>query len=303
MVRIQGLRCQDVACNLCRGSESKHLFTVHSFNVVKCLNCGLVYLNPMPYPEDIANVYDSREYYCKKGHQDETPLGYADYAMLEGHLTFVANELLRPVRHIKTGRLLDVGCSMGIMLNHFRELGWDTYGVDISTYATEYARDQLGLKIFTGVVEKLDLPESYFDLVTMVLTIEHIPSPRDTLEALHRLMKPGAVIIVATHDIDGPWPRIVKGRWRHLNVPEHLYFFSKSTLKRMLEETGFSTFRITETATIAAATSNETLLRAPIRFLHRYRLMTRVAPVLRSLHAINRMLNLSDDVTLYSRRV
>ena len=300
---MQDLRCQHVACNLCRGSESKHLFSARSFNVVKCLNCGLVYLNPMPYPEDIAKVYDTHQYYCNKGDQEGSPLGYADYAMLEGHLTFVADELLRPVRHIKTGRLLDVGCGMGLMLNHFRELGWDTYGIDVSTYATEYARNQLGLKVFTGVVDELDLPESFFDVVTMALVIEHIPNPKGMLEAIRRLMKPGAVIIIATHDIDGLWPRIVKGRWRHFNIPEHVHFFSKSTLKRMLEDTGFFTFRMTETATLSAVTSDSTGLYAPIRLLHRYGLVRQAAPLLRGVHALARLLNLSDGVTTYSRKV
>jgi len=300
---MEDIRCQEVACNLCRGSKFKHLFTVGSFRVVKCLNCGLAYLNPMPHPEDITRIYDTHEYYCNKGVKKDTPLGYPDYLMLEEHLIFVADELLRPIKGIKTGRLLDVGCGMGIMLNHFRELGWDTYGIDVSTYATEYARNELGLNVFTGAVDKIDLPENYFDLTTMVHVIEHIPNPKGTLEALHRLMKPGGIIIVATHDISGLWPRVVRGRWRHLNIPEHLYFFSKNTLNRMLRDTGFRTFRVTETATLASVTSDGTGLYAPIGLLHRCGLIRQAAPLLRSLHAVVRMLNLSDGVTIYSRRV
>jgi len=268
------------------------------------MNCGLVYLNPMPCPEDITKIYDTDAYYSGEQSHCGIALGYPNYAMLEGHLRFVADELLRPVKHrMRRGRVLDVGCGMGLMLSRFRELGWDTYGVDVSTYATEYARKQLGLKVFTGVVEDLDFPEGYFDMVTMVLTIEHVPNPRGILEALQRLMKPGAVIIITTHDIAGLWPRIVRGRWRHLNVPEHLYFFSKGTLKRLLEKTGFHTFRVTETATVASVTSDNTGLYAPVRLLHNYGLMSKMAPFLRGLHAVARMLNLADGVTTYSQRV
>jgi len=137
----------------------------------------------------------------------------------------------------------------------------------------------------------------------MILTIEHVPSPKDVLETIHRLMKPGAILVISTHDIGGLWPRIVKGRWRHLNVPEHLYHFSKNTLKHLLENTGFHTFRATETATVASVTSDGTGLYAPIRFLHRYGLVRQVAPLLRSWHTIARMLNLSDGVTTYSQRI
>ena len=303
MLKCEWLRRQDVACNLCNGNESRNLFTVLSFNVVKCMKCGLVYLNPMPHPEDITRIYDTVDYYCNKNIQQDNTLGYPDYLMLEEHHTFVADELLRPLRDIKPGKVLDVGCGMGTMLKRFGELGWDTYGVDCSTYAASYARNELGLKVFVGVVDELDLPENYYDLVTMVHVIEHVSDPRSTLKTLYRLMKRGGIIIIATHDICGLWPRIARDRWRHLNVPEHLYFFSKNNLRRMLGDTGFHTFRITETATIAAVTGDNTGLYAPIRLLYRYGLIKQVIPLLRGWHAIARKLNISDGVTVYSRRV
>jgi len=125
--------------------------------------------------------------------------------------------------------------------------------------------------------------------------------PRKTKIKLE-LLKPGGVIVVATHDMSGLWPRIVGERWRHLNIPEHLYFFSKKNLNRMLGDTGFCTFRLTETATLAAVTSN-TGLYAPIRLLYRYGLIKQVAPLLRGWHTVARKLNVSDGVTAYSRRV
>lgn len=135
------ISCQSVTCNLCQDDVCQHLFTVRSFNVVKCLNCGLVYLNPMPRPEDISKIYDTEEYYSATESHDGLTLGYPNYVMLKDHLRFVADELLNPLKRVKKGRLLDVGCGMGFMLSRFRELGWNTYGVDVSTYATEYARN------------------------------------------------------------------------------------------------------------------------------------------------------------------
>ena len=299
---MQNIRCSEVVCNLCQGRQTKHLFTVRSFNVVKCLNCGLVYLNPMPCAGDISRIYDTVEYYCNRESKQDASSGYPDYMMLTDHLAFVANELLRPVKYLKKGKLLDVGCGMGLMLDHFRKLGWDTYGIDISTYATEYARNQLGLKVYTGSVGDINLPKNCFDVVTMVLTIEHIPNPSATLKSIRRLLKPGGIVIIATHDINGLLPRIVKHRWRHIDVPEHLYFFSKDTLKRMLQQARLRTFDITETATLGSVTSSNTGVSTPVRLLRRYGLLKRVAPLLRNYHTFARILNLSDGITIYAQR-
>jgi ubiquinone/menaquinone biosynthesis C-methylase UbiE len=248
----------------------------------------------------MMRVYDSHDYYFSGGKQTEMFYGYPDYTKLQKHLYFVADELMRPVRNIAPGKLLDVGCGMGFMLKRFQELGWESYGVDISSYATEYARSELGLNAYTGTIDKIEFPESYFDLVTMVLTVEHMPDPKNALETLHRLMKPDAIIIIATHDIDGLWPKISKSKWQHLFVPEHLFFFSHATLKRLLKEVGFDIFKTTETATLASVTGDGHGLQTPIRLIHEHNLERIAVPILRGFHVVARQLNLSDEVTIYA---
>jgi len=248
----------------------------------------------------MMKVYDSHDYYFNDGKQTDMFCGYPDYTKLKRHLRLVADELVHPIQHIKPGKLLDVGCSMGFMLRRFQELGWESYGMDVSSYATEYARNELKLNVSTGTIDKLDFPDNYFDLVTIVLTIEHMPDPRSVLQKLHKLMNKDSIIIVATHDFDGLWPRLARSKWQHLFVPEHLFFFTKSTLKRLLEETGFNIVKITETATLASVTGDGEGLRTPIKLMHQYNLEKIVVPILRSFHAIARKLNYSDQVTIYA---
>ncbi len=297
---MEEIALQYISCNLCGNSRIKVLYQIRAFTIVKCLNCGLVYLNPRPHPEQMMRVYDSHDYYFSGGKQTEMFYGYPDYTKLQKHLYFVADELMRPVRNIAPGKLLDVGCGMGYMLKRFQELGWESYGVDISSYATEYARSELGLNAYTGSIDKFDFPENYFDLVTIVLTIEHMPDPRSSLQTLHKLMKKGATIIIATHDIEGLWPKISRSKWQHLFVPEHFFFFSHGTLKRLLIQIGFDIVKTTETATLASVTGDGHGLRIPIKLIHEYNLEKIAIPMLRCFHAIARQLNLSDEVTIYA---
>ena len=71
----------------------------------------------------------------------------------------------------------------------------------------------------------------------------------------------------------------------------------------MLKCAGFNTVRVTETATLAAVTSDNNGLYTPISLLYRYGLIMQAAPLLRAWHAAARILNISDGVTIYSRKV
>ena len=68
----------------------------------------------------------------------------------------MVGELLRPLKSVTPGVALDVGCSMGIVLDQLRQRGWTPYGVDVSAYATEYARREFGLNVFTGTLDDVD---------------------------------------------------------------------------------------------------------------------------------------------------
>lgn len=299
---MEKIALQHITCNLCSSDRTKTLYQIRSFTIVKCLDCGLVYLNPRPHPEQMMRVYDSYDYYFSDGKQTDLFYGYPDYTKLKRHLYFIADELMYPIRNTTPGKLLDVGCGMGFMLKRFQELGWESYGIDISSYATEYARSELGLNVYTGPINTVDFPDNYFDLITVVLTIEHMPDPRRALQTLHKLMKNDAIIVIATHDINGLWPKISRSKWQHLFVPEHLFFFSHRTLKLLLKDIGFNIIRTTETATLASVTGDGHGLRTPIRLIHEYNLERITVPILRCFHTIARQLNFSDEVTIYAQK-
>ena len=299
-------RLETVACNLCGAEEHSERHVVRGYRIVRCDGCGLTFLNPRPAAAELATIYDTAAYYGGGTDYEDVHLGYPNYLALEAHLAFVVGELLRPLKGMKPGVALDVGCGMGIVLDQLRRRGWSPCGVDVSAYATEYARRELGLDVVTGTIEQLERPPESVDLATMLLTIEHLPDPKGVLEAVHRLLRPGGVLIVATHDVEGVWPKLVGGRWRHFNVPEHTYYFSRQTLTRMASDAGLETFKVAETPTLAAVTDSgdtDTGLYAPIRLLHRTGLLTAAAPALRAMHGLARRLDWSDGITMYARKV
>lgn len=195
--------------------------------IVQCQRCGLVYTDPRPERRDILETYQAVE----------DPLYLEER---EGRvLTFEHH--LKPLEHL-TGPpdhrpLLDVGCYTGVFVEIAARHGWDAWGVEPSRWAVEQAQAQ-GLHVVQGTLDTAGLPEEYFDVVTMWDVIEHVTDPSGTLRRVHRLLKPGGLMVVHTIDIESPFARLMGARWPWL-MEMHIYYFSRGTLRAMLKQCGF----------------------------------------------------------------
>jgi SAM-dependent methyltransferase len=195
--------------------------------IVQCQQCGLVYTDPRPDGGDILETYQAVE----------DPLYIEER---EGRvLTFEHH--LRPLERL-TGPpddrpLLDVGAYTGVFVEIAARHGWDAWGVEPSRWAVERARAR-GLHMVPGTLESADLPAAHFDVVTMWDVIEHLPDPHLALQQARRLLKPGGLLVVHTIDIESLFARLMGPRWPWL-MEMHIYYFSRRTLRAMLEQCGF----------------------------------------------------------------
>jgi SAM-dependent methyltransferase len=107
-------------------------------------------------------------------------------------------------KHFRVERALDVGCAMGFVVEALRELGVDAEGVDVSAYAVDHAapgaRGHLGQ---ASLLERLPFPDSAFDMVTVLETLEHLP-PESVPAAVAELRRVCRGHVVATIPSFGP---------------------------------------------------------------------------------------------------
>jgi SAM-dependent methyltransferase len=87
-------------------------------------------------------------------------------------------------------------------------------------------------------VADLERPEGSYDAVTLWDVIEHLADPAAELRHLHRLMRPGGILAVSTMDVDAAAARLLGRRWPWY-MQMHLFYFSRRTLARLVEQTGF----------------------------------------------------------------
>lgn len=186
---------------------------------------------PRAAAEDLLHLYDRAEYWEGGG----TEAGYESYVEMEPLLlrTFAARlALLEAPR--PGARLLDVGCGPGAGVEAARRAGWDAYGLDSSLQAVSLARRRHGERVRAGTVEDRPFPEGFFDAITSYDLIEHVHAPRKFAASLAALLRPGGRILIATPNCESLLSRLTGRRWVSYKIPEHVIFFSPSTLAEAL---------------------------------------------------------------------
>ncbi|MBN1425180.1 class I SAM-dependent methyltransferase [Candidatus Fermentibacteria bacterium] len=225
-------------CNLCGESTATLVHEgrdrMHpregTYHLLRCSNCGLIFLDPLPPPEEIATFYP-QEYTCFSPAQSR-----GRFRGLEARRGI--RRLCRAVTGVAPhpGRILDVGCGTGDFLAGMRDLGWDVQGVEPNSHAAGYARTVNRLRVEERpFADGLFAPES-FDVVTLWHVLEHVPDPAQTLGATARLLRRGGSAVITVPNVESWDARLFGPHWAGLDVPRHLFLFPREVLRRYLEE-------------------------------------------------------------------
>ncbi|MDP8266735.1 MAG: methyltransferase domain-containing protein [Candidatus Aceula meridiana] len=216
-------------------TQAGYKITDHStdgpIRIISCLRCGLSFLNPKLDNQTILDNYASMT--------DEK------YIEEEEGRRKSARSVLNYLKKFKNpGRLLDVGCASGFLLDEAKKLGWEVYGVELSQWAAKYAHGKLQLNnVIQGTLKEANFQNNFFDAVLMIDVIEHLSNPKAMLYRIRQLLKPSGVLCCSTPDIDSTVSKILKAKWWGIKQ-SHLYYFNKSTLSKLLVSTGFFPMKI-----------------------------------------------------------
>ncbi len=190
--------------------------------LLACSNCSLVQVHPQPSESELGDYY---ALYC---YEDPAPweIGLATRASLDR----LAVEL---ARYRTTGRLLDVGCGAGHILGTMHREGWLAEGTELSSTAAARLREQ-GFTVHVGPVETIELPKAHYDVVVMSEVIEHLLKPHHALERVAEALRPGGALYLTTPNFDSLSRRVLGTKWRPIEIPEHLFYFSARSLSGLL---------------------------------------------------------------------
>jgi SAM-dependent methyltransferase len=170
--------------------------------------------------------------------------GYVDYDTEKAVMRPTLARYLDLVeQHIAKGVLLDVGAATGYFLLMAKERGWETLGVEMSDAAAERGRTQ-GLRMYTGTLDQAPIADATCDAVTMIDVLEHTIAPKELVNRVHRILRPGGVLLVNTPDAGSVFARILGKYWHLLCPPEHLVYFNRKNIITLLREEGFEVLSV-----------------------------------------------------------
>ena len=233
------LKLENCVCPVCDYDKFKFKTTIvdqvtnisGKFNLVQCSECNLVYLNPRPKLECINLLYpDNYEPFKKK----------LTNSKIRKKIFFDFKEIFHERGSGK--KLLEIGCANGNYLKLMKSLGWECHGLELSKAAADSVRNN-GFVVYNNTLEEAKFNSKY-DIITAWMVFEHLFDLKKSLTKLKSISKPETILIFSVPNINCISFKIFKSYWHNIHGPAHLQHFDSSTIKILLEKTGWEIQKI-----------------------------------------------------------
>lgn len=241
---------KSISCPFCSTSAPSIRYDYKTSAIVKCAGCGLMWLHPRPGPTQVYEIYKDMTYYANTEffQEDGTKIyGYVDYLSerlnKQNWYRGIIEKTIRLMEAEEGSKdqrsWLDVGCGLGFLMDMAYDYGFKVGGVEFSRSAVQYIRSKYTFPVNYGMLSEIDVVEK-FDVISMFDVIEHLLDPIADLKKLRAMIKDNGFLLIQTMDSESLVSRLLGKRLEDFRrIREHLYFFSRPSLTKILEHTGW----------------------------------------------------------------
>lgn len=229
-------------CPVCQGStfQDLHLskdFTVTGelFHVKQCIRCGLGITTPRPDSQSAPGYYESPQYIS---HSNKSSGIFDTIYLIIRHFSLKWKYSLIK-SYLTGGPILDYGCGTGHFLREVNKHGITAYGVEPSATA----RQQIHPDIITADSIST-LPQARFKVITLWHVLEHVYPLHETLAMLKERLSDHGTIFIAVPNRESYDAKQYGETWAALDVPRHLWHFTKTSMTTLLQNSGLQVKKI-----------------------------------------------------------
>lgn len=237
-------------CPICGGNEYKYLhsskdlvnFIEGIYSIVQCTDCGQIRTQPRPIYTDLSSFYpDTYSPYNNADNlknSDLKSLNFSSYSLMWLNNLFFANDRALPLIDREKIEILDYGCGDGSFLKNLDQNKYSCYGIDFSDLAVKRANLD-SIVVYKEPVSQDQFQQSYFQIITAWMVLEHTYDPLAALRKLRFWLKDEGYLVISVPDFHS-LHRILLPYYSYDNhVPNHTLHFTRKTIVSILEKSGF----------------------------------------------------------------
>ena len=228
---------ETVNCPACPESEAKvWLDQGDGTRYVQCKTCGSIYASPRASHASRYAWLDER-----------FSLGESAFSNALARKSALVRISAILQGYLSGGNLLDVGCDLGNLFEHFQRSSWKRFGVELSPSAAEYASKTYNADVHAGFLSQAGFPDAFFDLIPMLDMFYHLEDPRSDLKEAARITKPGGYVAIEVSGLSyyllrsiGIVSLMIDRKWTRLESNSvYLFYFTPAGLQKLVRECGF----------------------------------------------------------------
>ena len=137
--------------------------------------------------------------------------------------------------------LVDVGCSVGALVEKANDQGWAAIGFEPDWRACAIASGRV--PVVHGFFGANAVLANTVHAVVMSHVLEHVDNPVALLREIGDALAPGGELLVACPNYTGWIARLQRSGWYGYAVEQHVWHFTPCTLRRVFGRAGFAVSR------------------------------------------------------------
>jgi len=205
----------------------------YHYQMVRCTDCGLLFADSIYEVDKLHELYSESDF---------------SYGQELKNLKRTYGNCLKGIDRLVPSKqkLLEIGCGNGFLMEQALDFGYaEVVGVELSQSAIAQANSRVKDKIIKAAFNPDDFEPNSFDVVFFAMVIEHMDDLDGFMQGIYKVLKPGGIVLGITHDERSFLSKVLKDKCPIIN-DEHVFVFSKTTLKKIFNKHNYIVKQISD---------------------------------------------------------